>query len=198
MSANGPSRHFAAKQQFGRFRGEAEIFYRGSEPLNVEHTEGDGAKMFEAVCKLGLEGIVSKRIDASYRSGPSKSWIKVKNPEGSGRDACSRRSVPIVKSGPCRRGSYGGDAPTKGPSERGHALRGCAASMPRLGHRSFALGTRRWRACCRGSWVEPEIYGGMSAEEASRMDTFAALLRPNACANISGRAEDVATTIREE
>jgi hypothetical protein len=47
----------------------------------VEHTEGDGAKMFEAVCKLGLEAIVSKRIDAPYRSGPSKSWIKVKNPK---------------------------------------------------------------------------------------------------------------------
>lgn len=25
----------------------------------VEHTEGDGAEMFAAVCKLGLEGIVS-------------------------------------------------------------------------------------------------------------------------------------------
>ena len=28
-----------------------------------------------------VEGIVSKRIDAPYRSGPSKSWIKVKNPK---------------------------------------------------------------------------------------------------------------------
>jgi bifunctional non-homologous end joining protein LigD len=36
----------------------------------VEHTEGDGAEMFEAVCKLGLEGIVSKKLDAPYRSGP--------------------------------------------------------------------------------------------------------------------------------
>jgi bifunctional non-homologous end joining protein LigD len=34
--------------------------------------------MFAAVCDLGLEGIVSKRIDAPYRSGPSKSWIKTK------------------------------------------------------------------------------------------------------------------------
>jgi ATP-dependent DNA ligase len=33
------------------------------------------------VCKLGLEGIVSKRIDAPHRSGPSKNWIKVKNPK---------------------------------------------------------------------------------------------------------------------
>ena len=32
--------------------------------------------MFEAVRKLGLEGIVSKKVDAPYRSGPSKSWIK--------------------------------------------------------------------------------------------------------------------------
>jgi ATP-dependent DNA ligase len=47
----------------------------------VEHFEGDGAEMFEAACKLGLEGIVSKRLDAPYRSGPSKSWIKVKNPK---------------------------------------------------------------------------------------------------------------------
>jgi bifunctional non-homologous end joining protein LigD len=36
--------------------------------------------MFEAVCKLGLEGMVSKRAGSFYRSGPSKMWIKVKNP----------------------------------------------------------------------------------------------------------------------
>ena len=47
----------------------------------VEHTEGDGAEMFAAVCKLGLEGIVSKRIGAPYRSGPTKTWLKIKNPK---------------------------------------------------------------------------------------------------------------------
>jgi len=47
----------------------------------VEHAEGHGDKMFEAVCDLGLEGIVSKKLNAPYRSGPSKSWIKVKNPK---------------------------------------------------------------------------------------------------------------------
>ena len=47
----------------------------------VEHAEGHGDKMFAAVCDLGLEGIVSKRLDSPYRSGPSKSWIKVKNPK---------------------------------------------------------------------------------------------------------------------
>jgi bifunctional non-homologous end joining protein LigD len=37
--------------------------------------------MFKAVCNLGLEGIVSKKLNAPYRSGPSKTWIKVKNPK---------------------------------------------------------------------------------------------------------------------
>ena len=47
----------------------------------VEHTESDGEKMFAAVCKLGLEGIVSKKLDAPYKSGPSKVWLKIKNPK---------------------------------------------------------------------------------------------------------------------
>jgi bifunctional non-homologous end joining protein LigD len=47
----------------------------------VEHTEGDGGEMFKAICKLGLEGIVSKKLDSSYKSGPSKAWLKIKNPK---------------------------------------------------------------------------------------------------------------------
>jgi bifunctional non-homologous end joining protein LigD len=46
----------------------------------VEHAEGHGDTLFTAVCKLGLEGIVSKKVNSPYRSGPSKAWIKVKNP----------------------------------------------------------------------------------------------------------------------
>jgi bifunctional non-homologous end joining protein LigD len=47
----------------------------------VEHAEGHGDKLFAAACALGLEGIVSKRMTSVYRSGPSKAWIKVKNPK---------------------------------------------------------------------------------------------------------------------
>ena len=47
----------------------------------VEHAEEHGEKLFTAVCKLGLEGIVSKKLDSPYRSGASKTWIKVKNPK---------------------------------------------------------------------------------------------------------------------
>jgi bifunctional non-homologous end joining protein LigD len=49
----------------------------------VEHTEGDGDEIFAAVCKLGLEGIVSKKLDSPYKSGPSKTWLKIKNPKTS-------------------------------------------------------------------------------------------------------------------
>jgi bifunctional non-homologous end joining protein LigD len=45
-----------------------------------EHTDEDGATVFQHACKMGLEGIVSKRLSAPYRSGPSRDWIKVKNP----------------------------------------------------------------------------------------------------------------------
>jgi bifunctional non-homologous end joining protein LigD len=42
-----------------------------------EHTDEDGAVVFLHACKMGLEGIVSKRLTAPYRSGPSRDWINV-------------------------------------------------------------------------------------------------------------------------
>jgi bifunctional non-homologous end joining protein LigD len=45
-----------------------------------EHTDENGAVVFLHACKMGLEGIVSKRLTAPYRSGPSRDWLKVKNP----------------------------------------------------------------------------------------------------------------------
>ncbi|GLR91565.1 hypothetical protein [Bradyrhizobium iriomotense] len=40
----------------------------------------DGPTVFAHVCRMELEGVVSKRVDAPYRSGLSKTWLKVKNP----------------------------------------------------------------------------------------------------------------------
>jgi bifunctional non-homologous end joining protein LigD len=46
-----------------------------------EHLEyDDGETVFRHACKLGLEGIVSKRKDSRYRSGRSRDWLKFKNP----------------------------------------------------------------------------------------------------------------------
>ena len=41
----------------------------------------DGEAIFRHACKLGLEGVVSKRRDSSYRSGRSPDWLKCKNPD---------------------------------------------------------------------------------------------------------------------
>ena len=46
-----------------------------------EHLEADGPDVFHHACKLGLEGIVSKREDSRYRSGRSPDWVKSKNPD---------------------------------------------------------------------------------------------------------------------
>ena len=40
----------------------------------VEHLMGDGMMIFEHVCRLGHDGILSKHADHPYRSGPSRSW----------------------------------------------------------------------------------------------------------------------------
>jgi len=45
-----------------------------------EHLDGDGAAIFDHACRLGLEGIVSKRRDLPYRSGRSRCCVKIKNP----------------------------------------------------------------------------------------------------------------------
>ena len=45
---------------------------------HLEHPEG--AVVFQHACKMGLEGIVSKRLGSHYRSGRSLDWLKFKNP----------------------------------------------------------------------------------------------------------------------
>ncbi|MEQ1768317.1 MAG: DNA ligase D [Devosia sp.] len=40
---------------------------------------GDGNALYERACEMGLEGIVSKRVDAPYIETRSKTWIKVKS-----------------------------------------------------------------------------------------------------------------------
>jgi ATP-dependent DNA ligase len=69
-----------------------------------EHIEGDGPTVFAHACKLGLEGVVSKRKDSPYRSGRSPDWLKMKNPSaaavkagvGGGLGEMTRRKREII------------------------------------------------------------------------------------------------------
>ena len=47
-----------------------------------EHLEHDcRLTVFQHACKMGLEGIVSKRLETRYQSGRSSDWLKFKNPK---------------------------------------------------------------------------------------------------------------------
>ena len=61
----------------------------GTPSGSLSNLTGDGPTVFGHVCDMGLEGIVSKRTDSRYRSGPSKVWVKSKNPNS---DAVRRES----------------------------------------------------------------------------------------------------------
>ena len=59
----------------------ASLLKRAAPGLRLnEHIEADDPTVFAHVCKMGLEGIVSKRKNSPYRSGRSPDWIKSKNP----------------------------------------------------------------------------------------------------------------------
>jgi bifunctional non-homologous end joining protein LigD len=53
-----------------------------------EAVEIQRSKLFERICALGLEGIVSKDGNAPYRSGRTSSWIKIK--------CVKREALPII------------------------------------------------------------------------------------------------------
>jgi bifunctional non-homologous end joining protein LigD len=45
-----------------------------------QYYEEEGEIVFREACKLGCEGIVSKKLGSIYRRGRSPLWVKVKNP----------------------------------------------------------------------------------------------------------------------
>jgi bifunctional non-homologous end joining protein LigD len=52
-----------------------------------DHVLGKGPDVYENACEMGLEGIISKRVDAAYRQTRSKAWLKVK---------CSKRQELVI------------------------------------------------------------------------------------------------------
>ncbi|UOA32219.1 Multifunctional non-homologous end joining protein LigD [Sulfitobacter sp. DSM 110093] len=52
-----------------------------------DHVVGHGPEVFDRACKAGAEGIISKRIEASYSGKRSRNWLKIK---------CTRRQEFII------------------------------------------------------------------------------------------------------
>lgn len=79
LELNGEDRR---PQAFGNRKAKlARLLARTGPGIAVnEHIEADGTAVFAEACRMGLEGIVSKRLNSPYRSGRSGDWIKTKNP----------------------------------------------------------------------------------------------------------------------
>jgi bifunctional non-homologous end joining protein LigD len=79
----------------------------------AEYEQGDeqsdiGDVLFRVACNMGLEGIVSKRLDRAYGAGKCSHWLKIKKPsasgvqQGPGRVSGARiAQVPIVPAARC-------------------------------------------------------------------------------------------------
>jgi len=68
---------------------QLEALLRAASPpvLVADHVIGAGETLYRSLCGAGQEGIIAKRIDAPYRAGRTKSWVKVK---------CTRRQEFVV------------------------------------------------------------------------------------------------------
>jgi bifunctional non-homologous end joining protein LigD len=60
-----------------------------------EHMQGDGETVFRHACKLGLEGIVSKRKDSTYRSSRSPDWRRCAGSEARSRGRVGKGALAI-------------------------------------------------------------------------------------------------------
>jgi len=43
-----------------------------------DHIQGQGVEVFAEACRQGLEGLIAKRADSPYRSGRTRTWLKIK------------------------------------------------------------------------------------------------------------------------
>jgi hypothetical protein len=79
-----------------------------------KHYVGDGDIVYRQACKLGCEGIASKRLGSTYRSGRSQYWLRsrirrhqrcggkrkrIGAAEGWVNDCCGRAGTAIVRGG---------------------------------------------------------------------------------------------------
>jgi bifunctional non-homologous end joining protein LigD len=130
----------------------------------ADHVIGNGAEVYSQACKLGLEGMVSKRRNAPYRPGRGTDWLKLKctsnqefviggfsEPEGS-RRYLGALLVGLYDDGQLR---YCGKVGT-GYSEE--SLRALRARLARLEQPEPAFRNPPGKAESRGvHWVKPEL-----------------------------------------
>jgi bifunctional non-homologous end joining protein LigD len=129
------------------------------------HVAGGGAAVFREACRLGLEGIVSKRRGQPYRPGRGASWVKTKcvlrqelviggftDPEGAARDGIGALLVGVHDGGALR---FAGKVGTGFTNAQARALR---ARLEGLAHGEcpFTPRPEGWLGK-NAHWVRPDL-----------------------------------------
>ena len=135
-----------------------------------DHVVGTGADFFAHACKLGLEGIVSKKRDAPYRGTRGADWLKIKclkqqeiviggytEPEGS-RVGIGALLGGVYESG---RLAYVGKI---GTGFDNRTLRDLQQRLARLEQKTSPFASRPAGAA-RAHWVKPELVARVSFTE---------------------------------
>ncbi len=135
-----------------------------------DHVVGAGADFFAHACKLGLEGIVSKKRDAPYRGTRGPEWLKIKclkqqeiviggytEPEG------SRIGIGALLGGVYESGRlvYVGKI---GTGFDNRMLRDLQQRLSRLEQKTSPFASRPAGAA-RAHWVKPELVAQVSFSE---------------------------------
>ena len=165
---------------------------RGAVRLS-EHVVGGGAKVYANACKLGLEGIVSKRRDAPYREGRGRDWLKIKcgarqefvivgwtDPRNTREDfgallLAVRKGKKLVYVGKVGTGFTAESLASIAPK-----LRALATREPPLAHPPRERGVH---------WIQPKLvceiaYGSMTNDGMLRHASFQGLRQDKAAADI--------------
>jgi len=144
-----------------------------------DHVEGNGAAFFAEACKLGLEGIVSKRTQSTYRATRSRDWQKVK---------CGLRQEFVIGGYTDPQGARAGFGALLLGVYEGSALRYCgkvgtgfndatlkslaAALKQRATNQSPFVNPPAGAEGRRAHWVKPDLVGEVSFTEWTRDATL--------------------------
>jgi bifunctional non-homologous end joining protein LigD len=168
----------------------------------ADHVVGQGPAFLEQACRMGLEGMISKRADAPYRAGRGMRWRKVK---------CTRRDAYVVGGFTAPKGSRTGFGALLLGAFDGDALRYVGRVGTGFDERTLRQLCERLEALARPTspfaddvpdargvtWTAPELVAEVAFAERTRSgvlrhSTFLGLREDKSAGDVAWAAADAA------